>query len=200
MTELVKFDVKINTKEVDSMIKRYSDKAVTEYKRALKETNVYGLREIKKDTPYRTGNAQAGWGWEFTGSLISSIDNKLGYVAGLDGGWSRTSPINTRVGRSSRNPKSSPALVFQVGNKTAAKSDTTTLYKRYKNAMKALKGKGLDPKEKAKRATQKSGVVVVKRVNKPATFKGKKFIQPVVNRIGEFGTSQILKATDRILR
>ena len=191
MTELVKFDVKINTKEVDSMIKRYGDKAVTEYKRALKETNVYGLREIKKDTPVRTGNARAGFKWGFTGNLVALIDNNVSYVGALDSGYIRTSPIIASKAK---------ALVFQVGNKTAAKSDTTTLYKRYKNAMKALKGKGLDPKEKAKRATQKSGVVVVKRVNKPATFKGKKFIQPVVNRIGEFGTSQILKATDRILR
>jgi hypothetical protein len=182
------------------MIKRYGKTAVTEYRRALKETSSYGIRQIKQDTPYRTGDAQKGWKWGFTGTLISSINNEIGYVAGLDGGWDRTRPINTRVGRPSVNPKASPALVFQVGKKTAAKSDPTTLYKRYKNAMKALNGKGLDPKEKAQRATQKSGVVVCKRVNKLASFKGRKFIQPVVNRIGDFGTSQVLKATDRILK
>jgi hypothetical protein len=191
MTELVNFDVKINTKDVDNMIKRYGNTAVTEYRRALKETNVYGLREVKKDTPVRTGNARGGWKWGFTGNLISLINNEIGYVGDLDSGWSRTSPIVASKAK---------ALVFQVGKKTASKSSTETLYKRYKNAMKALKGKGLNPKEKAQRATQKSGVVVCKRVNKPASFKGRKFIQPVVNRIGDFGTSQVLKATDRILK
>lgn len=190
MTVVVKFDAKIDTSQVDNMISKFGQRAVTEYRRALVETNSYGLIEIKNATPVRTGDAQKAWKWAFTGELISSIDNQVGYVAGLDSGWDRTNPIE---------PKNAKALVFQVGRKTAAKSSTTTLYKRYANAMKALKGKGLSPKEKQQQAVQKSGVVVVKNVKKPAKYSGKNFIQPVVNRIANKGTEQVLRATDRLV-
>ena len=188
---MVDFSVKADFSSVEKMLNKFGDNAVKEYRNALKDTSVYGLREIKNATPVRTGTAKNYWKWAFKGELITGIVNDVGYINDIDQGWSRTGPIV---------PNKAKALVFQVGKQTAKKSSTATLYKRYASAMKSLKGKGLSAKEKSQRATEKSGVVVVKNVKTPASYKGKHFIQPTVDRMANYLDNAIGKANERLFR
>ena len=186
----VNFAVKADFKDVNKMLNNYGTKAVKEYKRALTNTSVYGLREIKTATPSKTNVTSKGWKWSFTGGLITSIINNMSHVPGLNNGWKRTTPIVA---------KNAKALVFEVGKKTAAKSSTFTLYKRYKAASQSMKGKGLSGKKRSDAITAKSGVVVVRRVNTPASFAGRHFIEPTVKKIEKKFMAEILKANERIL-
>jgi len=186
----VNFKVNADFSKVEKMLNQYGTKAVKEYKRALTNTSVYGLREIKNANPVRTGTSKNAWKWAFPGALITSIVNKVGYVPDLNNGWSRTSPIVAKPGK---------ALIFEVGKKKAAKSSTFTLYKRYKAAAKSVKGKGLKGKERSQAITAKSGVVVVTRVDSPASYRGRHFIEPTVKKIEKKLASEIFKANERIL-
>jgi len=182
------FQVKADFSKTINMLNRFGSKATTEYRTALRNTSVYGLREVKTATPVRTGTAKNTWKWAFTDKLITGITNNVGYLEGLVKGWSRTKPIIAK----------GKALVFEVGERKSAKSSTKSLYKRYTKAMKSLKGKGLDAKEKQRQAVAKSGVVVVRQVNTPAKFKGNDFITPVVNRIDRKFMNEITEANRRL--
>lgn len=183
------FQVKADFSQTLKMIDRFGKNAVAEYRTAITNTSIYGLREVKQANPVRTGTSKNAWKWAFKGQLISGIVNKVSYLEGLVKGWARTSPIVAK----------GKALVFEVGKRKFAKSSTASLYKRYASAIKSLKGKGLNAKEKQRQAVEKSGVVVVRRVNSPASFKGNDFITPVVNRIDRKFMQEITNANRRLI-
>ena len=188
---MVNFDVNFDAKEVNKMLDRYGREATREIERAVNDTIAQGYRTAVINTPHRVGNLKKSWRDEKRG-LSGTIYNFSKYVVPVNNGWSRTRPIR---------PKKAKALVFQVGKKTAAKSDTTTLYRRHKKAMKSLAGKGLSPRQKAAIATKKSGVVVTKSVNSPARFKGYKFIDnKIFPRISRDFELNIKKALNRLIR
>lgn len=183
------FQVKADFSQTTKMIDRFGKNAVREYRTAITNTSIYGLREVKTANPVRTSTSKNAWKFVFKGSLVAGIINNVTYLEGLVKGWSRTIPIVAK----------GKALVFEVGKRKFAKSSTVSLYKRYASAMKSLKGKGLNAKEKQRQAVEKSGVVVVRRVNSPASFKGNDFITPVVNRIDRKFMKEVSEANRRLI-
>ncbi len=187
---MVSLSIDADFSSIDTMISKFGARATKEYKTAINRSGVSGLREFKSRTPVRTANAKNRWKFEFNGELIASIFNDAKYIEDLDMGWKRNNPIL---------PKTAKVLVFQVGKKTAAKSSTTTLMNRYKQASKSLKGKGLSQLEKARQATAKSGVVVTRRVDSPASYKGANFITPTFNKLANLFEKEVASATGRLI-
>lgn len=179
----------IETKEVSDLLNKCFLNSYAELSTAIKNTAVYGIRDIKDHTPVRTGRAKNSWRWKFENQLVAGVYSNTKYMEALDGGWKRTRPI-----------KGDPILIFEVGKKVASKSSTTTLYKRYKNAMSSLKGKGLSPIQKQALAVKKSGVVITRQVNKPASFRGHNFIQPAAQRMEYKLHDEVCRAYERIMK
>jgi hypothetical protein len=186
----MEFTFNLDTVQLDKFNEKFKSSAGKEITEAIKDTAIYGLREAKLQTPVRTGGARNSWKWAFKNSKLANIYSANNYIVSLSEGWKRTRPIL---------PIRAKVLVFQIAKRTAAKSATTTLYKRYQTAIKGLKGKGYSPQEKARIATQQTGVVITNKVTSPAKFKGYKFLDKVAYNTGYFFGNRVGQAIDKVI-
>ena len=175
------------------MLARYGQKAVKEYKKAVNNTSIDSINKLKANTPQRSGGRGGlitKWSWKFKDELISGIINNSPYINMVNDGWSRTRPIYPIP------PKK--FLMFEVGKRRSAVSSRSTLFNRYKAASDSMKGKGLKGLARMKAITAKSGVVMTKKVTKPAHFKGYHFIEKTIPVIEKRLLTEIARANERI--
>lgn len=176
---MVDFKVEIDTKQVADMLKRYQDKAVIEYTKALNNASIYGQREVMKASVVVTGALKNSWKWRKKNGLISEIYNSIRYVNLVISG---RGPVVAKPGK---------VLVFKLTKfKGTAKTtkDTRQLMSEYKSAMKKLKN--------AKKVTSQTGIVVTKKVK---ATRPNDFITPVLPKITDKLLLEVSNAHARLV-
>lgn len=184
---MVNFSITADFKQVEKMFSQFGQKAIPELNKAVLKTSVYGLRELKKESPVLTGQTKNTWKYILERNLVAGIFNNVDYINYIING---RGPVVAQSGK---------ALIFKLSRfKGVAKTvkDTRQLYAERQEASRKLKGKGLTPEQKQSEIIRRTGIVLTKRVK---ATRPNDFVTRTLPRITTQLEREVGYALDRML-